>query len=334
MRKLVSRAATRRLLTGLLAVPLAAALPGAAAAAAFYDSFEYADGPITNAQERPRSGTWDVTSGAMYARGRSAWTDSSVFRVITRRSDFRNAVVTFRLRNDRLTARSGASWHGAHVFLRYQSQYHLYVATYNRRDGGIVIKKKVPGGASNGGTYYTLASGSRRVPYGVWQTIRASALDQPDGSVRVDLYIDGRRVLSGVDRGVGGSPIRAPGKVGIRSDYDAIVFDDFHVGGPDELPPPPGGGGGSIELAKAPQKFLSPALADGVNDAATFGGEAEAVAVFDTEGREVYQAVSPGGGLEWDARDRSGRLVDSGVYVVRIRTRSGETVYQSIAVVK
>ena len=86
--------------------------------------------------------------------------------------------------------------------------------------------------------------------------------------------------------------------------------------------------------ARAPQKFLSPALADGVNDAALFGPAAMDVLVRDTRGREVFRGSSAGGGIVWNGRDRSGRVVESGVYVARIKRLDGKTLYQSLAVVK
>lgn len=326
------------LILGALLVARAAGALTAPPGSAFYEPFDYADGRISASHP-----VWFVTSGALYARQGLGWTDSPVFRVITRRRDFRDCAVSFRLRNRGLTIGAGQTWHGAHVFLRYQSQYHLYAVTVNRRDGTIVIKKKVPGGSSNGGTYYTLASARRATPYGAWQFVRASAVDLAGGAVRIDLSLDGGRVMSAVDHGAGGPPIRAAGAVGIRSDYDAISFDDFRVDAPGAAdapfaaPPPGGGSPGAPEdgaAAKAPQRFLSPAAADGVNDAAVFGGDAAEVSVYDAAGREVFAAKGPAGGLRWDAKDRSGRLVDSGVYVVRITTRAGRTFYQSIAVVK
>lgn len=39
-------------------------------------------------------------------------------------------------------------------------QDHLFYASVNRCDQTVAIKKKMPGGSSNGGTYFTLASGS------------------------------------------------------------------------------------------------------------------------------------------------------------------------------
>jgi bacillopeptidase F len=50
------------------------------------------------------------------------------------------------------------------------------------------------------------------------------------------------------------------------------------------------------------------------------GGSAASIAVFDLAGRRVWSASVPGtsGGIEWDGRDRDGRMLPAGVYVVRL----------------
>lgn len=85
---------------------------------------------------------------------------------------------------------------------------------------------------------------------------------------------------------------------------------------------------------KAPQRFLSPALADGVNDEAVFGAAAREVKVFDVRGREVWSRMKAGQGLKWDCRRADGRIVESGVYIVKITADDGKVHYQSLAVVK
>lgn len=91
----------------------------------------------------------------------------------------------------------------------------------------------------------------------------------------------------------------------------------------------------SVHEYRAPQRYLSPAVADGVNDQAIFGPKAREILVLDTQGRKVFQATRAGASsIVWNGRDSSGRLVESGVYVVRIRRDNGETAYQSLAVVK
>jgi len=86
--------------------------------------------------------------------------------------------------------------------------------------------------------------------------------------------------------------------------------------------------------AKAPQKFLTPATADGINDRAVFGPDAAEVTVVDLRGRRIFHAKADGGALAWDCRDGSGRVVPSGVYIAVVVTREGKRVYQSFVVAK
>src|SRR6185312_621897 len=88
--------------------------------------------------------------------------------------------------------------------------------------------------------------------------------------------------------------------------------------------------------AKAPQKFLTPATADGINDKAVFGPAAREVTIFDIRGHKVFHAASAGAGapIVWDCKDGSGRVVVAGVYLAKIKTGDSSTVYQSFAVAK
>jgi hypothetical protein len=92
----------------------------------------------------------------------------------------------------------------------------------------------------------------------------------------------------------------------------------------------------ATSTSKAPQKFLSPALMDGVNDIANFGPNAGEVTILDSEGREVFHASQDdlGSALVWPCKDSSGRMVPSGAYIAKIKEKSGSTVYQNFAVVK
>jgi len=158
------------------------------------DSFDYPDGLVTNEwafwnRDDPRGAriaNWELDSGSLFARHGRGWTGipdsrapdprsssgnhSAVFRLDTRRRDFGDVEVSFELLDHGLSstaATPAVAWDGVHVWLRYQSEYQLYYASINRRDDTSVIKKKVPGGASNGGTYYELGPAvAHKVPYG------------------------------------------------------------------------------------------------------------------------------------------------------------------------
>lgn len=223
----------------------------------FQDTFTRPDGLVTNefAMWNPSSSLavvspdWEMTSGSLFARNGLGWsgvpdgvspdarsashTDSAVFRLTTRRADFTNVRVAFDLRMLRLvtTPRTPpVDWDGVHVFLRYQSEYSLYYASVDRRDGTVAIKKKVPGGSTNGGTYSTLATGRHAWPSGRWEHVTASVVTNRDGSVTIELRAGGALLARATDDGrVGGPPIRAAGKTGIRGDNAEFEVDAFTV---------------------------------------------------------------------------------------------------------
>lgn len=221
------------------------------------DNFSRPNGLVTNefAFFNPgnpaavRSPTWIVTSGSLFVHDNAAWTgqpdrrptgptsalgtDSSVFRVITQRADFLNVAVSFGLLVQRFVpAPDGQApgWQGVHAFLRYQSPDLLYVVSIDRIDGVIVIKKKVPGGSADGGTYYTLATVNGSRVAAKWEQVRVSAVNNSEGGVEILLWLNGRIRLKGVDNGVGDvPPITQPGRVGLRGDYTEFEFNHFTV---------------------------------------------------------------------------------------------------------
>ena len=235
-----------------LILMVSTAVSGSGSPVLVRDHFDRPNGLITNeyAYHNPkkpavRSDVWQVTSGSFFARNRAGWTGvpddrrpnvnsstgtgSAVFRLISRRADLTDVTFTFRLVNLRLrpSTRAGdAAWTGVHVFLRYQNEHSLYVVSVNRRDNTITIKKKVPGGPSNGGTYHTLAAGDYRVPYGRRQNVATTIRTTARGWVAITLEVDGRRLLQATDAGRGGRPITAGGRVGIRGDACEFLVDD------------------------------------------------------------------------------------------------------------
>ncbi len=261
----------RRPAAGLLVVAVMVGMLGAAATRGVADrpgtgtegrllaeAFTRPDGLITNeyAWRSPGdpaaavSSTWRATSGSLFADGNTAWTGvpddrepdagsgrgtgSAVFRLVTRRTDLGDVQVSLRLRNLGLTSTPStppAAWDGVHLFLRYQSPYHLYYASVNRRDATVLVKKKCPGGSENGGTYYLLGSpvAGQPIPFGTWQRLAASVRTHLDGSVSIDIRRDGMVLTEVRDRGLGCAPIRQPGAVGLRGDNDEFQFDDFTV---------------------------------------------------------------------------------------------------------
>lgn len=226
----------------------------------FADSFDRADGLVTNeyatwnpnSPQAVKSAGWQMTSGSLFAKGGAGWTGvpdgcssasaggspctaSAVFRLNTARRDFGDVTVSTRLRIDRLVSTSrtpAVAWDGVHVWIRYQSEESLYYASFARRDGRIVVKKKCPGGSENGGTYYELAPGElsgHPIPFGTSQQIAAAVANNADGSVTITMTRNGATILTATDRGLGCAPITAPGAVGIRGDNAEFSFDEFAV---------------------------------------------------------------------------------------------------------
>jgi hypothetical protein len=222
----------------------------------FKDAFGRSDGLITNeyaywadgARDAVVSPTWRVTSGSFFVHSGTGWTgipdavrpnaassngtDSAVFRLTTRRSDFANVAVTFRLRNNALvtTPRTPSrAWDGIHIFLRYRSPREMYYASIDRRDQRGIVKKKCPEGSVNGGTYFTLGSYVQHTfPLGRWRLIRATIETESAGSVVIALYEGSRRILTTRDTGIGCVAIGS-GAVGLRGDNDNFQIDDFSV---------------------------------------------------------------------------------------------------------
>jgi hypothetical protein len=223
------------------------------------DDFDQPNGLITNefAAYNPhdpaavQSPAWIATSGSLFARDGTGWTgvpdtgtpgprslhvtDSAVFRIVTKNNNLRDVSVSFSLFVQHFMPGQGGpmpSFQGVHVFVRYQNPDLLYVVSVDRRDGVITIKKKVPGGPSAGGTYYTLAEGHGKAAVRRWEQVTTSAVNNGEGGVDIKVWLDGHFRLSAVDNGVGDAPpITHAGRVGLRGDYTEFRFDDFTVTG-------------------------------------------------------------------------------------------------------
>lgn len=216
-----------------------------------------ADGLVTNewAYWNPtvtgavRSPVWQANSGSLFAAGGRYWsgpvddrtpdrlsaqgTNSAILRVTTVRADFTDVAVRLRLTIDGQTSTASTppvDWDGAHIFLRYQNEASLYYASVARRDGAVVVKKKCPGGPSNGGTYYPLGH-SARAPIAaarpVWFT--AAINTSTDRTVRVRVWRVRHLLVDAVDTGIGCPPILHPGAIGIRGDNTELRFDRFRA---------------------------------------------------------------------------------------------------------
>lgn len=219
----------------------------------FVDRFEGADRLITNefAQNHPEepdavvSPAWNVTSGSLFVRDGMGWTGppdhesptpdssaatgSAVFRAFPRVETAGSSVVSLRLLPiGFLDDSKPQDWDGVHVLTRVRSDFEFYSVSVLRRDGLVVIKRKVPGGPSNGGTYVTLASAEVPITGGDWHDVRVDTIDV-DGAVRIVLWLDGVAVLEATDAGQSAPPITGPTRFGIRGDNLEFTIDDLEV---------------------------------------------------------------------------------------------------------
>ena len=249
-----------RLLSGLFIFSSAFYISPAARADTIVlsDPLNYPDGLITNEyafwnpsdSASVKSPIWEMDSGSFFASGGAGWTgvpddvspnakstngnNSAIFRLNTKEADFGDVSVSFSVLNQGLStspSTPAVDWDGLHIWLRYQSEYNLYYASINRRDNTVVIKKKIPGGPSNGGTYYELSNYvPHAVPYNTWQQVTASVKTNSNGSVTINLYDGSTLLVTATDNGtIGGPPITGLGRVGIRGDNANLKFKNFVV---------------------------------------------------------------------------------------------------------
>ncbi len=194
-----------------------------------------------------RSPQWEMTSGSLFAHDGTGWsgpidsgepdrlsrtsTNSAVFRLVSR-SAFDDYSVKFSFRLLRFGTTPGNpahAWDGLHLWLRYQNAQKLYFASFDRRDGHIVIGKKYPGGSANGGRYERLsASATAKLAPLVWHRLHA-AIETIGDTVTIRLLLDGKLVARAVDRDGRDPPIIRPGRVGIRADNTEFEFRSFEV---------------------------------------------------------------------------------------------------------
>jgi hypothetical protein len=194
-----------------------------------------------------QSSLWQVTSGSLFVDHGTGWTGvpddrradstssqgthSAIFRATSRRTDFGAITLQFELNNQGLTSTGttpSKGWDGVHIFLRFKNETQLYAASIDRRDDTVVVKKKITGGDTNGGTYHTLGQAEHQVEYGMWRHIKATIVDDAVGNVVIRLYEEGHLVLRVVDGGRHGAPIQE-GRVGLRGDNCNFKFRDFVV---------------------------------------------------------------------------------------------------------
>jgi hypothetical protein len=201
------------------------------------------------------SAEWIATSGSLFRAGSLLWsglpddrkpgpgsrtgTDSAVLRVVSRRANVGAAgalVVRLAVYASSFTSTGRTPQRptdGVNVLLRYHSPQQTYAVSVLRRDGSVAIKKKTPGGPSNGGRYDTLATvaGTRGRLAGIGRWLNVEVIMTAVGSsVRIVLRLDGRTRLVAVDSGVPDPALRAGGRLGLRGDNCDFYIRDLTVG--------------------------------------------------------------------------------------------------------
>lgn len=213
---------------------------GPPSAPGFVDHFDGPDGLVASPDGAEDTSPWQLTSGSLYRSDGLGWTGdptdpdtgSAVFRMVSREDGFSDVDVRLRLRVDDFVTTDDTpaqDYDGAHVWLAYRSEFELYALSVDRRDGRLAIKKKCPGGPSNGGTYLDLVQEytDAEVPLGEWQDVEVTARTADDGSVTLTARRDSFR-LSARDTGAGCPPLTG-GRVGIRGDNTELFLDDVAV---------------------------------------------------------------------------------------------------------
>lgn len=196
----------------------------------------------TNEGDLPDLDPWRV----LYNKNNPVDTDNgyhpqNIFRLVTQ-SKWQNArqETYFQIKKDNLSASQNRNQtNGLFFFNRYQDQNNLYY-TGIRVDGTAIVKKK------QNGRYYTLGqakgvySGTYHhdtnpnvLPKNKWIGLRSEVTNNPNGSVRIVMYIDKgwsgvwQKVVDVTDGWKNGTPITNAGFGGIRTDFMDVAFENF-----------------------------------------------------------------------------------------------------------
>jgi hypothetical protein len=214
-------------------------------------------------------------------------------------------------------------WEVAWVAWNYADDVHFYYLAL--KTNGWELGKEDP--AYPGAQRY-LATGSNPVfPIGVRYDVRVSQ----DSSNVISVYVGGKLLTTFTD-------LERPytsGRIAFYNEDARVQLRSVAVNLTAPASAPAAGVAASGAPATAPQKLLSPSRADGINDAAVFGAAAAEVSVYDIRGRSVFHGSRQGGApIVWNGRDGAGRVVESGVYIAKIRETGAGVVFQSFVVAK
>ena len=203
------------------------------------DTAQYLHGLFPLNGFSPVPGAWQADTGWLFQSNGWGYTgrpsdygSPAFFRAYTHFNDIADAEFTWQYRSaafgDGVYPTNGGD--AVDLWLRYQTQYNLYALQFDRNDGRIYVKRKIPynPGTSNHGNYYEIpldATSPGYRPgkrYTAWNelglapllhdsytvyTFRATAISVANG-VQFRLWRDGVLVFSAIDDGASG--IRYP----------------------------------------------------------------------------------------------------------------------------
>lgn len=218
---------------------LAAAMIGAAALApstglAYHEtqslSFDGADGTFVSSRafwaRRVDDPEWFAEGGTMDRRSNRGWTDSSNFRMWTRRNDLAFTTTETDIRFDGWAGGS-RGWHGINLWLNRKlvidrisdgPRDEGYVVDFINRSGHMFIMKK------NGGTYRILSKRTWRPQTGRWYRWGGRVIDN-GSTTTIQILLDGEVVQEATDYG---EQLHG-GRVGLRGDYSSFHVDNLTI---------------------------------------------------------------------------------------------------------
>ena len=212
-------------------------------------------------------------------------------------------------------------WEVAWVAWNYTDNTHFYYLAL--KPNGWELGKEDP---AYPGAQRFLATGSSPIyPIGSWYNVRILQ----DSSNVISVYVDNKLITIFTDT----ERPYTSGRIAFYNEDAQVRLRNVAV---NVTAPAPvaaiGAAAYNGSLSKAPQKLLSPARADGINDAAVFGTAASSVSIYDIKGKSVFHSSQPP--IVWNGRDGAGRVVESGVYIAKIRENGAGVVFQSFVVSK
>jgi hypothetical protein len=199
---------------------------------------------------------WFAESGVMSLDGGSGRcrVDEDVFRMWTRNSElgsFGDVKVSADYYFDAGYSGGGYTsegWHGGKFWLRRQlctneascskiddngdGNQLGYSAEFHTQQNLILIQKRDKYGCAGQPQtgYYILGQTSYTFPQDTWKNVAGTVKNNANGSVTIQVIVDGVVKLTATDSGAcGSSPLTAPGRVGVRADFVNSLFDNIKI---------------------------------------------------------------------------------------------------------